>query len=301
MDQLSIKSEGNGQYIIITPMRNEIRTVEITIKALLGQTVLPNKWIILDDGSTDGSEKIVSNYAKEYSWITHIKIVDRGYDFVGQGVADLLNFGLKILQDEPPVEFIAKLDADLDFANDYFESMLLEMKQEPRLGIVSGHPYVLDNGNKVFERHSSYFPSGTARLYRIQYLNDIGNFVSSVGWDTVDILRMRMHNHLTKICHQIPVHHMRPMGTRGGYINGMVRDGRNSYLTGYTPLFLLARAFFNIRYYPYLLRTFCMLYGYFTTYIKGISRTVSNEEYKFHARLQRHRLMLRDIDDLYQK
>lgn len=296
MDQLDIKSKGNGQYIIITPMRNEMRTIEVTIKALLSQTVLPNRWIILDDGSSDGCQQIVAHYAKEHSWISHIKIADRGYDFVGQGVADLLNYGLKLLQEDAPVEFIAKLDADLDFENDYFETMLLEMKQEPRLGIVSGHPYLLENNKKVFERHSSYFPSGTARLYRISYLNDIGPFVSSVGWDTVDVLRMRMHKHLTKICHQTPVHHMRPMGTRSGYINGMVRDGRNSYLTGYTPLFLLARALFNIRYYPYVLRTSCMIYGYFTTYFKSVPRTVNDKEYQFHAKLQRNRLMLRDID-----
>ena len=296
MEQLNIRSEGNGQYIIITPMRNEIRTAEVTLKALLKQTVLPNKWIILDDGSSDGSEQVVANYAKEYPWISHIKIADRGYDFVGQGVADLLNYGLKLVQDEAPVEFVAKLDADLDFADNYFETMLLEMKQEPRLGIVSGHPYLLENDKKVFERHSSYFPSGTARLYRINYLNDIGPFVSSVGWDTVDVLRMRMHKHLTKICHDTPVHHMRPMGTRGGYINGMVRDGRNSYLTGYTPWFLVARAVFNIRYYPYILRTSCMIYGYFTTYFKGVPRTVSDQEYQFHAKLQKNRLMLRDID-----
>jgi biofilm PGA synthesis N-glycosyltransferase PgaC len=296
MDQLNIRNKGNGQYIVITPMRNEMRTIEVTIKALLSQTVLPNRWIILDDGSSDGCQQVVAHYAKELSWISHIKIADRGYDFVGQGVADLLNFGLKLLQEDAPVEFIAKLDADLDFENDYFESMLLEMKQEPRLGIVSGHPYLLEKDKKVFERHSSYFPSGTARLYRISYLNDIGPFVSSVGWDTVDVLRMRMHKHLTKICHHIPVHHMRPMGTRGGYINGMVRDGRNSYLTGYTPLFLLARALFNVRYYPYVLRTFCMVYGYFTTYVKGVPRTVSDKEYQFHAKLQRNRLLLRDID-----
>lgn len=285
-----------GQYIIITPMRNEVRTVETTLKALLAQTLLPRKWIILDDGSSDGSELIVARYAQQYPWILHIKMKDRGYDFVGQGVADLLNYGLDMLKSEEPVEFVAKLDADMDFADDYFETMIREMRQQPYLGIVSGHPYVFEGGIKVFERHSAFFPSGTARLYRASYLNDIGYFVSSVGWDTVDILRMRMHGYLTKICYNVPIHHMRRMGTRQGYINGMVRDGRNNYLTGYTPWFLVIRAFFNARYYPYLLRTACMIFGYFSAYFKGLPRAVTKQEYQFHAKLQKNRLQLRGVD-----
>lgn len=296
MKKLDIRTEENGQYVVITPMRNEARTIETTFRALLAQTTLPKKWLILDDGSSDGCELIIARYAQQYPWISHVRVKDRGYDFVGQGVADLLNHGLDLLKDEPPVEFVAKLDADMDFADNYFETLIREMRQQPRLGIVSGHPYVLEGGVKVFERHSAYFPSGTARLYRTGYLNDIGYFVSSVGWDTVDILRMRMHGYLTKICHEVPIHHMRRMGTRQGYINGMVRDGRNNYLTGYTPLFLVMRALFNARYYPYLIRTACMIYGYFAAYLKGLPRAVTEQEYQFHARLQRNRLLLRGVD-----
>ena len=298
MEKSVIKSDENGRYIVITPMRNEVNTVETTIKAVLAQTVLPCKWIILDDGSTDGSEVIVARYAQQYPWISHVKVKDRGYDFVGKGVADLLNHGLMLLADCKPVEYLAKLDADMDIGPTYFEALLTRMNQRPELGIVSGHPYVQKGKARVFERHSDYFPSGTARLYRIKYLNEIGCFASSVGWDTVDILRMRMCGHLTRIYHDVPIHHMRRMGTRRGYIDGMVRDGKNNYLTGYTPIFFVMRAVFNARYYPYVLRTACMIYGYFAALLSGIPRAVSKQEYRFHANLQRRRLMLRGIDDL---
>jgi len=295
METLNITEQKNGRYLIITPMRNEIRTVETTIKALLAQTILPQQWIILDDGSSDGCEAIVERYTQEYPWIRLIKVKDRGHDFVGQGVADLLNHGLRLLAETEPVEYLAKLDADMNFKEDYFENLISEFEHEPRLGIASGHPYVMKNNKLAFERHSDFFPSGTARLYRVRYLNEIGYFISSVGWDTVDILRMRMRGHLTKICHDLPIHHMRPMGTRQGYINGMVRDGRNNYLTGYMPLFFVLRAIFNGRYFPYVVRTACMLYGYFSSYVKNLPRIVTEDEYKFHSSLQKKRLLFRKI------
>lgn len=294
-EKLDLKEQDNGQYIIITPMRNEIRTVEITIKALLAQSLLPVKWIILDDGSNDGCDAVVEKYALEHPWIRLIKIKDRGYDYVGKGVADLLNYGLGLLKKEEPVEYLVKLDADMNFEKDYFQKLIQKCEQEPRLGIVSGYPYVMSGKKRVFERHSDFFPSGTARLYRVRYLNETGFFKSSVGWDTVDILRMRMRGYLTKICPDLPIHHMRRMGTRQGYIDGMIRDGRNNYLTGYMPLFFVLRAIFNGRYFPYVVRTACMLYGYFSSYFMGLPRAVTDDEYKFHTSLQKKRLLFKDI------
>jgi len=284
-----------GRYIIITAMRNEINTIENTISSVLSQTAQPKMWIILDDGSNDGSSDIVEKYADTFPWIVRIALPDRGFDFVGKGVADLLNYGFNLLADVD-VEYTAKLDADLDFEPDYFEKMLYEMDNDPLLGIVSGHPYTLNKGKKMLERHSDFFPSGTARVYRHSYLKLIGPFVSSVGWDTVDILRMRMRGYNTKICHAVQFHHMRRMGTRRGYFDGMIRDGRNNYITGYSPLFFLLRALYNAKYYPFILRTLCMLYGYANAYIQKLPLAVTKEEHVFHLNLQRNRIFLKSID-----
>lgn len=294
MKNLSIRTEKNEQYAVITPMRNEVRTVQHTVDSMLAQSRLPGVWIVMDDGSTDGSEKIIEKYSLLHEWIVHVKLNDRGFDFVGKGVADILNKALDVLQTrDQAFEFIAKLDADMEFPPDYFEKLIGEFKSNTALGIVSGHPYVISNNKKQFERHSDYFPSGTARLYRAEYLNRIGYFASSVGWDTIDILRMRMNRYVTKVRSDMPIHHMRRMGTRQGYVDGMIRDGRNAYLTGYAPWFMVLRAIFNARYYPYLVRSACMLYGYFKTYFSGAKRAVTQEEYEFHTQLQKNRILRR--------
>jgi len=287
LDEANLNNQ--GRYIIITAMRNEINTVEFTVNSVLKQSQLPKLWVILDDGSTDGSSEVIEGYALKFPWIVRVSVPDRGFDLVGKGVADLINYGLSLIN-SIEVEFVAKLDADLDFDADYFESLLSEMDADQNLAIVSGHPYVLKDGRKMLERHSDYFPSGTARLYRYKYLQEIGSFVSSVGWDTVDLLRMMMRGYKTKIVHSVLIHHMRRMGTRLGYLDGMIRDGRNNYITGYPVVFFVLRSIYNAKYYPYIVRTLCMLYGYLMASIKKIPRAVTEEEHKFHADLQTKRI-----------
>lgn len=282
-------------YVIITPLRNEILTLETTLRSVINQSRTPKYWFILDDGSSDGSSEVVMNYCNKYPWIKLERLSDRGHDFVGQGVAELLNLGRRLIKDIPS-EYLAKVDADLDLPPDYFEKLLNFMEQNRSVGICSGHPFTYEKGRKFLERHGDFFPSGTARLYRRSYLEETGDFVKSVGWDTVDILRMRIRGYSTRVLHDMEYHHMRRMGTRNGYIDGIIRDGRNAYLTGYTPDFFILRAFFNMRFRPYMLRTFCMLWGFFSAYVQGLPRIVSEEERSFHVKLQRRRLRFQSID-----
>lgn len=284
----SLSSEA-PRYTILTPMRNEVATVERTIRSVLAQTRRPSLWLVLDDGSTDGSRELIARYSEVHPWIRLRCRSDRGHDLVGEGVAKLLNFGLDELKDTPS-DYIVKLDADIELPSDYFERMLDFMEANPSIGVGSGHPFTYERGKKFLERHSDYFPSGTARLYRRSCLEEIGRFVNSVGWDTVDLLRMWMRGFGSRVLHDLEYHHIRRMGTRNGYVDGMIRDGRNAYLTGYTLFFFLCRALFNVRYYPYVLRTACLLYGYLQAKWRGLPKIVTEEERLFHAQLQRKRL-----------
>ena len=56
-------------YVLITPARNEAQFIELTLKSVIAQTVLPLRWVIVSDGSTDGTDEIVSKYAVDHPWI----------------------------------------------------------------------------------------------------------------------------------------------------------------------------------------------------------------------------------------
>jgi cellulose synthase/poly-beta-1,6-N-acetylglucosamine synthase-like glycosyltransferase len=271
-------------------MRNEIATIVTTLKSICFQTIKPDLLLVLADGVSDGSDHEVEYYSKQYPWIELIRLPDRGFDLVGKGVAQVLNYGLGLLERRPS-RFLGKVDADVELSPDYFKRLLALFESQPQLGMASGHPFTFEEGKKILERHGDRFPSGTARIYRREYLRQVGNWVNSVGWDTVDILRMRMRKFEIKVVHDLEYHHIRRMGTRNGYIDGMIRDGRNAYLTGYAPWFLIVRAIYNGIHRPYLLRTTCMLAGYFKAMLVRLPRVVNEEEMKFHRHLHRERFL----------
>src|SRR2546422_4803637 len=64
-------------YVLITPARNEAKFIEQTIKSVVGQTIRPAKWVIVSDGSTDGTDDIVKRYASEYDWIELVRTPER--------------------------------------------------------------------------------------------------------------------------------------------------------------------------------------------------------------------------------
>jgi biofilm PGA synthesis N-glycosyltransferase PgaC len=64
-------------YVLITPARNEARFIELTIQSVVAQTARPLRWVIVSDGSTDGTDEIVSKYAAEHRWMELIRMPER--------------------------------------------------------------------------------------------------------------------------------------------------------------------------------------------------------------------------------
>ena len=64
-------------YVLITPARNEAKFIELTLKSVVAQTVPPLKWVIVSDGSTDGTDDIVHKYVARYPWIELVRMRER--------------------------------------------------------------------------------------------------------------------------------------------------------------------------------------------------------------------------------
>jgi glycosyltransferase involved in cell wall biosynthesis len=60
-------------YVLITPARNEAAFIEQTIESVIAQTPRPVKWVIVSDGSTDGTDEIVTRYAANTPWLELIR------------------------------------------------------------------------------------------------------------------------------------------------------------------------------------------------------------------------------------
>ena len=100
-------------YVLITPARDEAQFIELTIKSVVAQTVLPLKWVIVSDGSTDGTDDIVSKYAAVHPWIELVRMPERPERHFA-GKVHAFNAGYARV---PDLEYdvIGNLDCDTSF------------------------------------------------------------------------------------------------------------------------------------------------------------------------------------------
>ena len=127
----------NANYVIISPVRDEEAHLRSTIRSMAAQTVRPREWIIVNDGSSDDTAKIIDNAAARNTWIRAVHRADRGFRKSGGGVVEAFNEGLAALE-TTDWEFIVKLDGDLSFDSTYFEKCFRRFADEPALGIGGG-------------------------------------------------------------------------------------------------------------------------------------------------------------------
>jgi biofilm PGA synthesis N-glycosyltransferase PgaC len=264
------------KYLIITPCRNEAEYIEKTIASVADQTIRPEKWIIVDDGSTDETWSIITDAAKKYSFIRVIHGKDRGFRYLGAGVVEAFYAGLNEI-DLDDYEYFCKLDADVVLPRRYFEDIMKRMEANPRMGTCSGKPYHLDfkTGRLVSEKCGDEMSVGMAKFYRTRCFQQIGGFIYSVMWDGIDCHRCRMLGWVA--CSwddpEIRFTHLRPMGSSfRGILTGRTRHGRGQYFMGTSLLYMVISAFYRMTRPPLIVGGLAMLWGYITGIFARIPR-----------------------------
>jgi glycosyltransferase involved in cell wall biosynthesis len=289
-------NRSRGNYCLISPARNEAAFIEKTLDSVLGQTVLPKRWIIIDDGSTDHTPQILAKYAAAHDFIEVHSLRDRGRRALGGGVVEVFNRGLELLGDDP-VEFVCKLDVDLILPPRYFERLLQEMARDERLGSVSGKPYYPvgseETGALKSERIGDDVSAGMTKFYRRAFLDDIGGLVKGLIWDGIDCYRGRMLGWRSKSIDDPDLRfiHLRPMGSSdSGIMTGRRRLGEGYWFMGAAPLFVFAKGVYGLAHKPALLGSVAMFHGYARAWWTGVPRY---DDPQFRRYLRRyHRAML---------
>ena len=293
---MSDEARRTGDYCLISPARNEAEYIEKTLDSVLAQTLLPKRWIIIDDGSTDDTPAILAEYAAKHDLIEVHTRENRGRRALGGGVVEVFNQGLEILGDDT-AEFVCKLDVDLILPPRYFERLLDEMARDERLGSVSGKPYFPvgdeSSGQLKSERIGDDVSAGMTKLYRRAFLDDIGGLVIGLIWDGIDCYRGRMLGWHSRSIDDPDLRfiHLRPMGSSdAGIMTGRRRLGEGYWFMGAAPLFVVAKAAYSLGHKPALLGSFAMLQGYVRAWKNRVPR-YDNLEFRRYLR-RYHRAML---------
>jgi glycosyltransferase involved in cell wall biosynthesis len=257
------------RYVLISPCRDEAKHMRRTLDSVAAQTVPPASWVVVDDGSTDGTAAILEEYARRLPYLRVVRRPDRGRRNVGPGVIEAFYAGLDTV-DLDGFEYLCKLDLDLDLPPRYFELLMARMEAEPRLGTTSGKPYFIRarDGALVPEVCGDEMSVGMTKFYRTTCFREIGGFVREVMWDGIDCHRCRLLGWIAEsVDHEeLRFLHLRPMGSsQKGIWTGRVRSGYGQYFMGTAPLYLIASSGFRLFKHPVLYGSAAMLWGYFSS------------------------------------
>lgn len=258
-------------YVLISPCRNEQDYMRRTLDSVIAQTVRPDLWIVVDDGSTDDTPAILAEYAAKHDWIRPVPKPDRGHRAVGPGVIEAFYFGLSQIEIDD-FEFLCKLDLDLDLPPTYFGGLIARMEADPRIGSCSGKPYFRAGGRMVSEKCGDEMSVGMTKFYRRTCFQEIGGFVQEVMWDAIDCHKSRQLGWIA--CSwddpELRFEHLRPMGTsQTGVLTGRMRHGFGQYYMGSDFWFFTATCVYRFAHPPYLLGGLATWWGYMRAWIKG--------------------------------
>jgi glycosyltransferase involved in cell wall biosynthesis len=277
-------------YVLITPARNEAAFIERTLQSVTSQTVRPLKWVVVSDGSTDGTDELVGWYAARHGWIELLRMPERRErHFAGKVHAFNAGYGrVRHL----PYDAVGSLDADISFDPGYFEFLLGKLAANPRLGLV-GTPFSEKGMSYDYRYVSIEHVSGACQLFRRRCFEDIGGYVPMKGGgiDHVAVITSRMKGWQTRSFPEKQCEHHRNMGTaRYRPAQAKFADGKLDYALGGHPVWELCRSLYQMTQAPLFIGGTLILAGFFWSMLVHRERPVSRELVQFRRREQMFRL-----------
>jgi len=284
----------SNTYTIITPAFNEGKHIENTIKSVLSQSILPQEWVIVNDGSTDDTAEIILKYSKIHNWITYIhRQKDKSQSYYSSNVYAIME-GYNGITGRHN-DFLCILDSDIILCPNYYELIFSKFRKYPELGIATGVYTEKINGKVIQPDIDRMSTPKAIQVFRWECFIEIGGYVPlrNGGEDSYAEVSARERGWQTWSFQDIVVEHLRPVGTGDGrsILKARFRLGKTDYGIGTQPAFMvlkcLRRCFKET---PYILSGAVRLLGYYTCYLKKEKRSISKITMNYLRKEQIHRL-----------
>ena len=237
-------------YAAITPARDEAENLTRLAVSLAAQTVVPTEWIVVDDGSADGSREVITALATVYPWMRGLEsrgVQTNGGPLEAEPGVDrsviAFNTGIAALSKQPDV--LVKLDADVSFEPNFFELLLRAFEADPYLGIAGGECLELEKGVWRLKNATGTEIRGATRGYRWSCLADLAPLPERLGWDGIDEAKARLAGWETHSIHGVRFRNHRPEGERHATWRSYESQGAAARYMGYRGSYLFARSLFR--------------------------------------------------------
>jgi len=287
-----MQSVSSRDYVLMTAAHNEEAFIEKTVESVLRQTVLPKRWVIVSDGSTDNTDRIIESYASQHPFISFLKLTrPAGRNFGSKGMA--LERGCKLLEGIS-FEFTGNVDADVAIEPPYFETLIDHFERDPKLGIAAGFVYEEENG--VFRSRAAnrvHSVPHAAQLVRRECYQAIGGYATFKygGEDWYAQQSAKMKGWQVRALPELKVFHHRRTGAASSPLRYHFRAGRSDYSFGSDPVFELFKCALRVSEYPWFVGAVTRFLGFAWSGISREKRPVSKEFVDFLRREQWARLL----------
>jgi exopolysaccharide biosynthesis WecB/TagA/CpsF family protein len=283
------------RVLLLTSAYNEARFAGRLVSGVAGQSRRPDRWLIVDDGSTDGTYDALQHHVKDLEWVTLVRrdlalgaVPDRLADAAGSRA---LNWGLSRVQ---LAEFthVGKLDADVELPPHFVEHLLAGFDRDPSLGMTAGVLTELSLGRWRRLRQPISHPPAPARIYTRECFEACGGFRERLAWDTIDEVYARMRGFATRGDMEVRVRHMRRLGTADGRLRGRARHGRCAWIVHHPPLWVLLRSVkVAVTFKPRGVAGLAFLGGYLGAALRSVPQVDDPEFRRFVRRELRLRML----------
>lgn len=277
-------------YVLVSPARNEAAFIEKTIQSVIAQTHLPLRWVIVSDGSTDGTDEIVKKYQADHAWIELVRMPERKERHFA-GKVHAFNAGRAKVADLD-YDVIGNLDTDVSFDEGYFDFLLTKFAENPELG-VAGTPFREGSFQYDYRFTSIDHVSGQIQMFRRECFEEIGGYVpiKTGGVDLVAVITARMKGWQTRtFLEGYYTHHRKMSSAKHGTLGIFFDGGRTDYTHGCDPLWELFRCCYQMTRPPVVMGGVLCLAGYFSAMLTRVERVVPADLIRFRKFEQMRRL-----------
>jgi glycosyltransferase involved in cell wall biosynthesis len=279
-----------AKYVIITPVKDEEAYIGETISSIIGQSLRPSQWVIVNDGSSDRTEEIVQGAAIQHSWI-RLACLPRRRDRSFSAIVHATEAGVRALTDED-YHYIGLLDSDVRFEKDYFKKVIKHFEASPILGLGGG--MVVDPGQRKdrLPRNRKDVP-GAVQFFRSECFKKLGGLIAipEGGWDALTCARARMLGYETRLFTDLVVEHLKPRNiAEGGLLRRNWQMGIRDYALGYLLVFEIFKCLSRLPEFPPIAGATAWLAGYLGAKIFKRKRLIPDDLLSFIQGEQRVRL-----------
>jgi poly-beta-1,6-N-acetyl-D-glucosamine synthase len=269
------------QLLVVSPVYNEGDHLDRTARAVAAQRRPPDRWVIVDDRSTDRTLEIARRWERELPYLMVVQAPEpktAGADGLALARdARAFNLGLQVA-DWGRFTHIGKLDGDVELPPEYFSSILARFRAQPSLGIAGGRLEEPDGGSWTLIPIPSSHVHGAVKLYSRACLEAIGGIPERLAWDTIDEIYARMRGFQTLSPPDLVARHHRHWGSAGGRLRGRARHGECAWILHQSSWWVLLRSLKLAQAPPAVLSGTAFAYGY----VRGaVARTPRVEDREF--------------------